>query len=314
VNSSQGNQADLVKSFLLWPSGRLPLVMVAWSLIHELWFYIVFAVILRFNERLLLPFLLLWGAVVITVNTFVTTAGLWPGIRIALHPYSLEFVVGALVALFVYRGRTDMFSSCKAFLIVMLAVSAGLYFVYAHDLLNDASLVRVGIIGILYGLLVLSFAASEKAGRMATPRSMQFLGNISYTVYLSHTLVLSAIGRMWMMINPVPDRLYDNLLAFLIMVAAVIGYGWVGYRLVEQPALAVSHRLRTRWFDTDYGGTPVPTVTTDPQSCTARVVRTSFGSRAAIIPARRICKPGNSYRNNTKPNRICRYVWLEHRK
>jgi exopolysaccharide production protein ExoZ len=263
VNSSQGNQADLLKSFLLWPDDRLPLVMVAWSLIHELWFYLVFAAILRFRERLLLPFLLLWGAVVIVVNTFVTISDFSPAIRIILHPYSLEFIVGALVALFVYHGRTDLFSSRKALLITILVVSAGSYLVYTHDLLNHENL-RAGVVGTLYGLLVLTFAASEKAGRIAVGRPVQFLGDISYTVYLSHTLVLSAIGRMWVMMNPVPDRLYDNLLAFLVMLAAVVGYGWAGYRLIERPALTVSHRLRARWFDAGTRGARVPTVATDP--------------------------------------------------
>jgi exopolysaccharide production protein ExoZ len=263
VNSAQGNQADLLESFLLWPSGRLPLVMVAWSLTHELWFYLVFAVALRFKERLLLPFLLLWGTVIIAVNMFVTTAGWPPGMRIVLHPYSLEFIIGALVALFIYHGRTDVFSSRKAFLVILLTLAGGLGFVYAHDVLHSAGLERVGIIGILYGLLVLSLAASEKAGRLAAPRAMQFLGDISYTVYLSHVLVLSVVGRLWMM-NPVPDRLYDNLLAFLMMLAAAIGYGWAGYRLVEQPALAVSHRLRARWFDPEPDGAPVATAMTNP--------------------------------------------------
>ena len=48
VNASEENQAQLVTSFLLLPSEQLPLVMVGWSLIHELWFYLVFAGLLLF--------------------------------------------------------------------------------------------------------------------------------------------------------------------------------------------------------------------------------------------------------------------------
>lgn len=264
VNSSQGNRADLLKSFLLWPDDQLPLVMVAWSLIHELWFYVVFAGILRFNERLLLPLLLLWGTIIVAVNAFVTIAGLSPAMRIALHPHSLEFIAGALAALFVCRGRTGTFSSRKTLPIVVLVLLVGLGFVHAYNLLHHTELVRAGIMGLLYGLLVLAVAASEKTGRIVIPRSMQFTGDISYTVYLSHVFVLSVIGRLWMMMGPTPDRLYDNLLAFVMMVAAVIGYGWVGYRLVEQPVLAVSHRLRARWFDAGRVGGSIPAVATDP--------------------------------------------------
>lgn len=263
VNSSQERQADLVRSLFLLPDDRLPLVMVAWSLIHELWFYLVFAVMLRFNERLLLPSLLLWGTIIIVVNMFVTVDELSAGLRIALHPYSLEFAVGALAALFVHSDRTRIFSSRKALLIALVVVSAGLSLVYTHNVLRGVVLKRVGVIGALYGLLVLSLAASEKETQVSIPRPLQLLGDVSYTVYLSHVLVLSAIGRMWMMAHPAPNSLYDNFLAFLIMLAAVVGYGWVGYRLIERPMLTVSHRLRTRWFESDYRQAPAPVVNTD---------------------------------------------------
>jgi len=36
VNNSQGNQVDILSSFLLFPSHTLPLVMVGWTLIHVL--------------------------------------------------------------------------------------------------------------------------------------------------------------------------------------------------------------------------------------------------------------------------------------
>ena len=42
VNSLYGHQAELFTSFLLFPNQQ-PLVMVAWSLSHELWFYSIFA-------------------------------------------------------------------------------------------------------------------------------------------------------------------------------------------------------------------------------------------------------------------------------
>ena len=55
VNTSLHEQADLLASFLLWPTASLPLVMVSWSLVNELWFYVVFTLLLLFPERVLLP-------------------------------------------------------------------------------------------------------------------------------------------------------------------------------------------------------------------------------------------------------------------
>ena len=259
VNSTQGHQFQFVSSFLLLPGNQLPLVMVAWSLIHELWFYLVFAVLLRFHERLLLPSLLLWGATVTIVNLFVTVAGLSVGARIALHPYSLEFIIGALVAIYIYREHISKFSARIAILIITLVLSVGLPIVYAFDVLKPDRTIRASvIIGTLYGFLVLSVVMLEKLNKFALPKFLQFMGDISYTVYLSHILVLSAIGRLWLMATPVPNSLLDNMIACFTMLLAIVGYGWIGYRLVEQPILQVSHRLRMRWFENDRRNTPNP--------------------------------------------------------
>jgi exopolysaccharide production protein ExoZ len=265
VNSSQGHQTQFISSFLLLPSDQLPLVMVAWSLIHELWFYLVLTVLLKFHERLLLPSLLLWGTIIIVVNLFVTVADLSVGARIALHSYSLEFIIGALVGIIIFKEHIPRLSARNTVFIITLVLLVGIPIVYAFDVLNQEGILRVSVIGTLYGLLVLSVTTLEKLNKLPVPKSLQFIGDISYTVYLSHVLVLSAIGRLWLMASPAStsNSLLDNVLACLSMLAAVVGFGWVGYRLVEQPLLRVSHRLRARWFEKGCRNTPNPAVYID---------------------------------------------------
>lgn len=248
VNSSQGNQVHLLSSFLLLPSDQLPLVMVAWSLIYEMWFYFVFSVLLRFHERLLLPSLLVWGAIVTTVNLVTVVDHLSAGLQIILHPYSLEFITGAVIALFLARQDTALLSKQSAVLVLALVLAAGFPVAYRYNVIELPGLTREIIIGLLFGFLVLSCATLEKY-RFNPPKFLQFIGDISYSVYLSHVLVLSAIGRLWLSVWQTPESLIDNIIACLIMLAAVIAYGWVGYRFIEQPILRISHRLRTQWFE-----------------------------------------------------------------
>ena len=263
VNSSQGHQSQLISSFLLLPSHQLPLVMVAWSLIHELWFYLVFSIFLNFRESFLLPSLLTWGAIIIVINLLVTVTNFSGIALIALHAYSLEFIIGALVALFFYQEHTSNLSTRNAILIIILIPSLGLPIIHALDVLAKESLVRACVIGALYGFLVYSVTTLEKLNRFSFPKFLQFLGDISYTVYLSHILVLSAIGRLWRMATPSPNGLLDNALACLAMLTAVVSYGWVGYRLIEYPLLQISHRLRTRWFEHGCRDTPKPALHAD---------------------------------------------------
>jgi peptidoglycan/LPS O-acetylase OafA/YrhL len=50
VNSSQGNQVDLLASFLLLPQRLLPLLQVGWTLVHEIYFYLIFALFLSIKR------------------------------------------------------------------------------------------------------------------------------------------------------------------------------------------------------------------------------------------------------------------------
>ncbi len=263
VNSTQGHQAELFSSFLLLPGNKLPLVMVAWSLIHELWFYIVFSVLLQLNERQLLPSLLFWGAIIVIVNVLVEVADLTAGIRIVLHPYTLEFIIGALVSIFISSEYAGKFTQRMSHMTIMVVLPVGLTLVYAFEILKDASLMRANVIGTLYGLLVLSLVSLEREKKAIAPGFLQFIGDMSYTVYLSHVLVLSAIGKLWTMANPPQDSLIDNMFVCLTMLAAAICYGWIGYRLIEKPILRISHRLRTRWYETDWQSSPHPAASSD---------------------------------------------------
>ena len=64
VNSAQGNQVDIVSSFLLLPQNLLPLINVDWSLIHEMYFYCFFFLLLLAIQEKHLPLMLtLWAAI-----------------------------------------------------------------------------------------------------------------------------------------------------------------------------------------------------------------------------------------------------------
>src|SRR5687767_4316208 len=71
VNASENHQADLWRSFFLFPGQHLPLVLVGWSLILELWFYVVFAGLLLLDERMRLPALAIWAVIILAANTIV---------------------------------------------------------------------------------------------------------------------------------------------------------------------------------------------------------------------------------------------------
>lgn len=95
----------LLKSFLLVPQEEFPILAIGWSLVHEVYFYIVFALILFLPRRFMAWALLAWGITVVGASF----AGLSNHIAknllaLVIHPMTMEFIFGSAVGLVVTSG------------------------------------------------------------------------------------------------------------------------------------------------------------------------------------------------------------------
>ncbi len=88
---------DITASFLLLPQNQWPLLVVGWTLIHEIYFYLVFSLLLAFHERWLLPLMILWGGATIT-GSLLLFPNENPTIQLITNPLTLEFNNFELVA------------------------------------------------------------------------------------------------------------------------------------------------------------------------------------------------------------------------
>lgn len=246
---------DLWASFLLWPQERAPLLLVGWTLWHELYFYATFALFLLGPATRLPNRLVFWA--------LLTAAGggaywIWldppafSALRVATDPLTFEFVGGALLGLWWCRG------GCRSWGGALLASGLVLWglaaVVYPAGL--SASVPDRWIRFILLGapaLLVLSGAlALERAGTIL-PHWLVWTGTASYSIYLSHLLVLSVGRRLWMWavpggnlgVSPLLD-LADNALVLLILAGLCLAAGAAAYALLERPMHAASKRLARR--------------------------------------------------------------------
>jgi peptidoglycan/LPS O-acetylase OafA/YrhL len=100
VNASLAIEPSLWRSYLLLPQMGPPLLAVGWTLTHEVYFYSVFALILVLRLPLV-PALAVWLTAVVLLQPMRDGGGPW--IRLALHPMTAEFVLGAVAALVLER-------------------------------------------------------------------------------------------------------------------------------------------------------------------------------------------------------------------
>jgi exopolysaccharide production protein ExoZ len=242
INAAGGNQVDILASFLLLPSHILPLVVVGWTLIHEVYFYLVFAVILLLvPERRLAYAVVLWGCAVSLVNSLSHSNSPW--VSLISHPLTLEFIGGCLIA--IVHFSTDVKVRTETLLLLATAgaaVSFGGFQYYQHVtgsvILSDWW--RVAILGIPALAVVYCLSNAEKNGYVIHS-ALVLVGDASYSIYLSHILTLSTFGRMWSLFAT--DTLVDNFIMVPALYGLVLLVGFLSYRMVEKPLLRLSRRI-----------------------------------------------------------------------
>lgn len=145
-----------------------------------------------------------------------------------------EFVVGALAYRF-YRSRRGAGWLDRD---VVLAVVAAAIVVVMHFGIADVLVVP------LFGVLLLGLAFNDQreglVGRLLARRPFQFLGDISYAVYMSHVLILETLEFLC---RVTLDRgfghglsLAQSVAAMVPLLAVVILFSTALHRWVELPA------------------------------------------------------------------------------
>ncbi|WP_296187078.1 acyltransferase family protein [Pseudomonas sp. UBA1879] len=250
VNSTHGS-SNLWLSFLLLPNDKVLLVMVAWSLLFELWFYLVFTGLMCFRERWLPGFLAVWALGLIMFNSVQDWRDYNATLRIILHPYALEFIVGVALALLFYSRHSARIPTSAIVLALIIALLPGIGLIGYFRLFDNDGLLRMCSVGAVFGTLIVGLALLERRRHLQMPSFLVAVGDMSYTIYLSHLLVLGVIGRVWQLYGNSSDSLLDNGSFILLMMAAVLCYGWVGYRCFEKPVLDRSNDFSRRRFRLD---------------------------------------------------------------
>lgn len=245
INAAQGNQVNLFTSFFLLPSDLLPLLLVAWTLTIELWFYVVFAVLLFFPERWLPVALGVWFVVLVIVNWNgpITSS---PFLEVPVNSMAIEFIFGGVAAL-LFRRLNRVVAAVCAVAGVVLIVTLGEATV--QDLTAGPGLHRPLTLGLGFALIMLAITAWENRGGIGFLGRFTILGDMSYSVYLSHILVLAVMGRVWAAISgPFATSIPAIIVWWVITFAAVVVVGYLSYRLVERPVMTLSQRWRKQVF------------------------------------------------------------------
>ena len=239
------DQSGLIQSFLLIPQNNEPLLGVSWTLIHELYFYLVFGLFLFGSERLLPVWLAVW-AIAVTIGLAAgIRADSNPWLTVIFHPHTYEFLMGAGVAILFRKGwyRAPLFIAAAGVIVFGLS----LWWLGIRGPVGyPAFFGRVFAFGPPAALLVLGFAGLEKAGLFSAPRWMQTLGDWSYSLYLSHLLVIAALAHIWTRFSR--EGPLDNIVMIGVMLITPVVFSGIAYHLYEKPTLVLGRQFANHYL------------------------------------------------------------------
>lgn len=233
------SKPDILKSFLLIPQQSLPLHAIGWTLVNELYFYLVFSIFLLFKRKYLPILLALWGLITVFFAMFFLQSQNNPFVLMALSPLNLEFIFGAITGLAYFKkfkiNSKILISICVIWLIILSA----------NNMPNPAEnfnsqTFRALNYSIPCALLILGLIHAEK-NNFIPPKFLVFIGNISYSFYLIHVLVFSAVGRIAARFSN--EGIFDNIIFSIIAILLTIISSYLLYVFFEKPIISLSHKI-----------------------------------------------------------------------
>lgn len=220
-------------SLLLVPSPSPPALAAAWTLVHEMLFYAIFALYF-FARRFLAIAIFVWtiGMLIFPANV-VDGQDPEPLVTALLNPINLEFCFGLACAVG-YRLIRPVF----AWWLLLLGLGILMFFFVALDEHR-----RV-VFGLGVASLVLGFALQEKGLGLHVPGAYVILGDASYAIYLIHVPVISLAVRLAFHFSFLSN--WPGCLLF--SACSAIAFGYLYYRVYEGPALATARKMALAKF------------------------------------------------------------------
>jgi peptidoglycan/LPS O-acetylase OafA/YrhL len=186
----------------LAPVDAEPALSVAWTLKHEILFYVLFG--LFYYGRMLWLGLAVWAIGIVLART-----------HIAFALVNLEFFFGIIAAM-LYRTERAPWP--------MLLLAPFPAILWAAMGADDSHRV---LIGAMFALIVAPVAQLERKGRFNVPAPLVLLGAASYSLYLVHEPLVSVAARL----------LSGSWPIFAAAMAAALAGGFAYHFVIEQRAI-----------------------------------------------------------------------------
>lgn len=189
VNSSYDTQPSVLRSLLLLPDVTTPWLNVGWSLVYEMWFYLLLAILLIFDKKITISALVSYAIFLLLAPDF---SSFGPVLALVADALILEFMIGFLIGVIFFdpsfqKKRSALLALATGCVLLGLGLAS-----FGAELSGSRfdRLATYGLAAIAAVSIVLCFETTISRERIFQP--VIFIGTISYSVYLTHVLFLNA--------------------------------------------------------------------------------------------------------------------------
>ena len=209
--------------------GARYVIPMAWSLTYEWMFYLLYALCLPLTagHRLAAMTALLGGAAL--VGTVVQPDA--PLLRDLVNPINLEFLLGIACAVLWRRGVRIGTAACAA---VIVAALLALWPWREANLEGFTRVLAIGLpLAAMVWAVVLVRPVTRSGAAVAVAAPFVRLGDLSYSLYLSHFFALAAYARLHRVL--VARIALPAWLEWLLMLGLCVAIAELCFRAIEQP-------------------------------------------------------------------------------
>ncbi|WP_071393440.1 acyltransferase family protein [Bacillus tuaregi] len=231
------NLDTLITSFLLIQSPKEiePILIVAWSLVHTVFFYFVFSLLFLPKVNLSRIIIAIWALLTIAFYYGYLYIDHYL-MRFFFNQYNLIFLAGLCSAYIITHFKVNI----KLSIFMLVIGIIGFPVIWLNSIHEFIPISFDTGTGLASALIILGFGSLDMQIDMKIPRVFNYIGNAAFAIYLSHNFALDFLTELFSYLS-----IYDSLggwLTSIVLLLLMLVIGCLVHSFIEKPLVQLLNR------------------------------------------------------------------------